>query len=64
MEKRMTHIRVYDQDKAKLNDLSLELSNIQKSKVSIPEVLRRTINIPSLKNVLKIDAENKRRLIR
>jgi len=62
MAKRITNVRAYEPEQIKLNQLSWELSKIQNSKVSIPEVLRRTISIPSLKTVLMKDAEAKRRL--
>ena len=61
--KKLTLVRAYDFDKLKLKDWSLELSNIQKSRVSTPEVLRRVLNIPELKELILVpDAYKKRRL--
>lgn len=57
----MTHIRAYTPDRARLKDLSFELSAIQKSKVTTPEIIKRTLNIPRLKDILINDAEFKRR---
>jgi hypothetical protein len=62
MNKRLTHIRAYQQDQARLNELARELALIQKARVTTPEVIKRTLNIPNLKDVLKTDAEAKRRI--
>lgn len=61
-KKPTTQIRVYPDIKDKLMDLSLELTGIQKERVSIPESLRRIANIPNLKNILIDDAKMKARL--
>ena len=62
MNKRMTHIRAYEPDKIRLKELSFELSAIQRSKVSTPEIIKRALNIPRLKDILMNDAEFKRRI--
>lgn len=62
MNKRLTGVRAYVMDKDRLKDLSLELSNIQKDKVTTPEIIRRTLNVPNIKDILIQDALNKRRL--
>jgi len=62
LAKRSTLLRVYVPEKLKLKDLSLELSNLQKERVSIPETMRRIANIPNLREVLAGDAIIKRRL--
>lgn len=60
--KRHPHIRVSPEVKQKYDDLSIELSAIQRKRVSVPEVNRRLLNIPNIANILKKDAEMKRRL--
>ncbi len=62
--KRLTHIRAYDFDKKKINDLSFELSNIQKAKVTTPEIIKRALNVPNLRDILIKDAEIKRAIRR
>ena len=52
--------------KIETNDLvkqiAAELTVIQRDRVTIPEVFRRTFNIPNVVEELKKDAEQKRRL--
>lgn len=55
-DKSSTFTRIYKSDKEKLNDLSFELSAIQKKFISKPELIRRTLRIPNLKDVLIKDA--------
>ena len=61
MRKHTDNIRVYREDKLKLRDITIDLTNIQREKISFPETLRRVLNIPNIKDQLKLDAEIKRR---
>lgn len=62
MSKRLTVSKVYQDVYEREKQLARELAVIQKSKVSIPELRRRIINLPDLKAYLFQDAELKRRL--
>lgn len=62
MTKKFAPLKIYQEDKYKLDALKIDLSFFQKTRVSSPETLRRILNIPNLKEVLRIDAERKRRL--
>ena len=62
MSKGRTHIRITNEDKAKIDSISLELSAIENRRISVPELNRRVWNIPNLKDILRIDAERKRRM--
>lgn len=61
MPKITKHVRAYPDTNIKIQDLSRELSLAQRGKVSSPEVLRRTFNIPKLKDILLEDAKVKGR---
>jgi hypothetical protein len=58
--KRTSHIRVFPEVKNKINELRRDLSIIQKEDIQTPELMRRTFNIPNLKNTLLEDARVKR----
>ena len=58
--KRVTSIRTYAEEKDKINQISRELSALQKCKVTCPEVIRRMTNIPNVYQILKEDAYFKR----
>jgi hypothetical protein len=60
-DKNTTHMRVYADDKIKIKDLALELSNVQRDRISEPEALRRALRTAN-KDLLLNDAEMKRRL--
>jgi Flp pilus assembly protein TadB len=60
MAKKLTHIRVYDKEKIKFDELARELSFIQKANIRIPEIVRRITNVPNIKSILIKDAEAKR----
>lgn len=62
MAKKFTSLRMYRDDKFKLDEIINEISYTQKKQVKTPETLRRIFNIPNLKEVLKRDAEFKRRI--
>ncbi len=62
MVKNSIHIRIRIEDKEKFLTLKREISEIQQSKISEKELMRRTLNIPNLPRVLKIDAEMKRKM--
>lgn len=64
MSRRTVLIRSYPDVKEKIKDISRELSTIQKSDVKSAEVLRRAMAIPDITDILKRDAELKRRLNR
>jgi len=64
MRKRITNVRAYKEEQEKLKQLSYELSARERNSVRTPEILRRALNIPNLKNVLLEDAEFKRRFKR
>lgn len=57
MTKSYKPVRVYKETDMKINDLINELSYQEKKNVSKPELLRRTFNIPTLKDYLKIDSK-------
>lgn len=57
-----THTRVPVETNVKIKEIARELTVIQKKDVSIPETIKRAFNIPNLKDVLKVDAEKKRRI--
>lgn len=56
----LTNVRAWKEDAKKLNELSYELTGIQKARVRIPEVLRRINNSEDIKRLLKKDAYIKR----
>lgn len=60
-KKNSRHIRAYPEDIKKIKDLQLEISRAQGKIIPAPEIIRRTLNIPALKEVLYFDAEIKRR---
>jgi hypothetical protein len=60
--KEITHIRAYPNEKMKLNELCLKASFVEGKPVRVPELLRRTLNIPNISNILIQDAELKKRL--
>lgn len=62
MSRNTRTIRAHPDDSAKLLELSRELSNIQQQDIKTAEVIRRALNVPNLKEILKADAELKRRL--
>lgn len=62
MSKSSRNVRAYDEDIIKLKELSFDISAVEKKDVKMPEVLRRTLRIPNLKNVLIADAEAKRNM--
>ena len=64
MNKNTTHIRAFMDSKKRLDEIARELSVIQQDDIKTPEVLRRALNIPSLKDILKRDAELKRGMSR
>lgn len=60
--KRFAPLRIYKEDKQKLEKLVLKISFMQGKKISFPETFRRIFNIPNLPDVLEKDAfYNKRR---
>ena len=62
-KKNLLNIRIYPKEKNILDNIKLDISYIEKNpKIRTPEVLRRIFNIPNLNEVLKRDAELKRRL--
>lgn len=58
-----THIRVRKEEKDYFKQLARDLSSTQNEDVKIPEVVRRMINIPRLKDVLINDAVEKKKKI-
>ena len=61
-EKRRRWLRKLEKEKKKIDKLCLELGYVQGKKVTNPEVLRRALAIPNMKQILISDAELKRRL--
>jgi hypothetical protein len=55
-------IRIDEDLKIKLKTLKKEIEIAQEQDIPLKEVLRRTINIPNLKNVLIEDAKAKKRM--
>lgn len=55
-------VRAYAEERERLNRLAREISAIQNKPVRTPEVIRRMMNVPTLPEILKKDAENKRRM--
>jgi len=60
MSKNLTNVRARTEERDKLKELARQLSVEQKQTIGTPEVLRRTLNIPTLKGVLLEDAKAKR----
>lgn len=60
MKKRFRLIRAYEDDWKKINTISLDLVAIERKKVTTPEIIRRTLNIPNLKDILFRDSQLKR----
>ena len=60
-KKDLAPIKVYKETHQKLLQKSLALSVVECRRVSIPETLRRTLNIPNIDLVLMSDADIKRR---
>lgn len=54
------HIRIYPEDKDKLQSLKREICLVENRDIKVPEIMRRTFNIPNLKMVLIEDAKKKR----
>jgi len=52
----LTNIRAYKEDAQKMNELAFELTGIEKSRVKIPEVIRRINNSDEIKKLLKKDS--------
>lgn len=49
-------IKIYREEQEKLMKRAGELTAIEGKRVSVPEVIRRTFNIPNLDQVLKTDS--------
>ena len=62
MTRRFRLTRLYDDSWKRFNKNRLELSKIQKRSISFPEYFRRISNVDTLKELLKLDAKEKRRL--
>lgn len=62
--KRTTLIRAREEDVLKIKNLAREISFVQRSDIKTPELIRRTFNIPNLKDVLMEDAKLKKELKR
>lgn len=60
-KRRTTQMRVDLDTKAKIDKLRFDLTSIQGKEIKTPELFRRTFNIPNIENVLKNDADKKRR---
>jgi hypothetical protein len=55
-------IKIYRDTYEKVKQKSLALSMVEGRRVSIPETLKRTFNIPNIDPILISDADMKRRL--
>jgi len=56
MTKQFRLQKLYTEDKAKLDRLTLDISSLEGKRVSNPETLRRIMRIPKLPDVLREDA--------
>lgn len=57
---RTTQVRALPTDKEFIKQLAREMAQIEKKEIRSAEVLRRTMKIPNLKEILLKDSEMKR----
>lgn len=62
LPKASTNTRIYLPDKYKIKEFTAELTGIQKRPVTSPELIRRVLNSNEIKDLLRKDAEAKRRM--
>lgn len=64
MKKRLLPIKITPEVKMKLDKFSFDLTAIEQKRISRGEIVRRAFNIPNISEILRLDAEQKRRLKR
>jgi hypothetical protein len=60
-KKSFSPLRIYKEDRDRALKACFELSYIEGKRVSMPELIRRTFNIPGVKDTLIKDSETRRK---